>query len=33
VRDVIVNGTQVLSNGEHTGAKPGRALWGIGRRQ
>ena len=33
VRDVIVNGTQVLADGEHTGAKPGRALWGIGRRQ
>ena len=33
VRDVIVNGTQVLADGEHTGAKPGRAVWGIGRRQ
>ena len=30
VRDVIVNGVQVLANGEHTGAKPGRALRGIG---
>jgi N-acyl-D-amino-acid deacylase len=26
VRHVFVNGTQVLRNGEHTGAKPGRAL-------
>lgn len=32
VRDVWVNGTQVLSGGEHTGAKPGRAVWGRGRR-
>jgi N-acyl-D-amino-acid deacylase len=31
VRDVIVNGIRVLANGEHTGAKPGRALWGVGR--
>jgi N-acyl-D-amino-acid deacylase len=31
VRHVFVNGTQVLKNGEHTGAKPGRALWGPGR--
>ena len=31
VRDVIVNGTFVLKNGEHTGAKPGRALWGPGK--
>jgi N-acyl-D-amino-acid deacylase len=31
VRDVFVNGEQVLKNGEHTGAKPGRALWGPGR--
>jgi N-acyl-D-aspartate/D-glutamate deacylase len=30
VRDVFVNGIQVLKNGEHTGAKPGRALWGAG---
>src|SRR5216117_2824676 len=28
VRDVFVNGVQVLSDGEHTGAKPGRALSG-----
>ena len=31
VRDVFVNGQQVLKNGEHTGAKPGRALWGPGK--
>ncbi len=29
---VFVNGTQVLSQGEHTGAKPGRAVWGRGRK-
>jgi N-acyl-D-amino-acid deacylase len=31
VRDVFVNGKQVLKNGEHTGVKPGRALWGPGK--
>ena len=31
VRDVFVNGIQVLKNGEHTGAKPGKALWGPGK--
>jgi N-acyl-D-amino-acid deacylase len=31
VRDVFVNGVQVLRGGEHTGATPGRALWGPGR--
>jgi N-acyl-D-aspartate/D-glutamate deacylase len=31
VRHVLVNGSQVIRNGEHTGAKPGRALWGSGR--
>ena len=31
VRDVFVNGQQVLKNGEHTGAKPGKALWGPGK--
>jgi len=30
MRDVFVNGVQVLSNGEHTGALPGRALKGPG---
>jgi N-acyl-D-amino-acid deacylase len=28
---VIVNGVEVLKDGEHTGAKPGRALWGPGK--
>jgi N-acyl-D-amino-acid deacylase len=32
VRHVFVNGVQVLKDGEHTGAKPGRALWGPGKR-
>lgn len=31
VRQVFVNGTQVIKDGEHTGAKPGRALWGPGK--
>ena len=31
VRDVLVNGVAVLRNGEHTNARPGRALWGRGR--
>jgi len=31
VRHVLVNGSQVIRNGEHTGAKPGRALWGSGK--
>ena len=31
VRHVFVNGVQVLKDGEHTGQKPGRALWGPGR--
>ena len=31
VKHVFVNGTQVIKDGEHTGAKPGRALWGPGR--
>jgi N-acyl-D-amino-acid deacylase len=31
VRDVLVNGVIVLRNGEHTNARPGRALWGRGR--
>jgi N-acyl-D-amino-acid deacylase len=30
VRDVLVNGRLVLHNGQHTGAKPGRALQGPG---
>jgi N-acyl-D-amino-acid deacylase len=32
VRDVWVNGTRVLRDGTHTGAKPGRVLAGPGRR-
>jgi N-acyl-D-amino-acid deacylase len=32
VRDVIVNGTPALRDGAHTGAFPGRALHGPGRR-
>jgi N-acyl-D-amino-acid deacylase len=31
VRHVFVNGTAVLKDGDHTGAKPGRALWGPGK--
>src|SRR5216110_818097 len=31
VKDVFVNGVQVIKDGEHTGAKPGRALWGPGK--
>lgn len=31
VHHVFVNGMQVLKDGEHTNAKPGRALWGPGR--
>jgi N-acyl-D-amino-acid deacylase len=31
VRDVFVNGIAVLRNGEHTNAKPGRALYGPGK--
>src|SRR5262249_50405226 len=31
VKDVLVNGVQVLKDGEHTGARPGKALWGPGK--
>jgi N-acyl-D-amino-acid deacylase len=31
MKHVFVNGLQVLKDGEHTGAKPGRALWGPGK--
>src|SRR5437899_1128680 len=31
VKHVFVNGVQVIKNGEHTGAEPGRALWGPGK--
>jgi N-acyl-D-amino-acid deacylase len=30
MKHVFVNGVQVLKDGEHTGAKPGRAIWGPG---
>jgi N-acyl-D-amino-acid deacylase len=33
VKHVFVNGAQVLKDGEHTGAKPGRALWGPGKKR
>ncbi len=33
VQHVFVNGQQVLADGEHTGAKPGRAVWGKGRKK
>jgi N-acyl-D-amino-acid deacylase len=33
VEHVFVNGVAVLRAGEHTGALPGRALWGPGRRK
>jgi len=33
VKHVFVNGMQVLKDGEHTGAKPGRALAGPGKLQ
>ncbi len=31
MKDVFVNGVQVIKEGEHTGATPGRALWGPGK--
>jgi N-acyl-D-amino-acid deacylase len=31
VKHVFVNGAQVLKDSEHTGTKPGRALWGPGK--
>jgi N-acyl-D-amino-acid deacylase len=31
MKHVLVNGTAVISDGEHTGAKPGRAIWGPGK--
>jgi N-acyl-D-amino-acid deacylase len=33
MKHVFVNGTQVLKDGEHTGAKPGRALYGPGKKK
>src|SRR6266478_3696072 len=32
MKHVFVNGVQVIKDGDHTGAKPGRALWGPGKR-
>lgn len=32
MKHVFVNGVQVLKDGEHTGEKPGRAVWGPGRK-
>jgi N-acyl-D-amino-acid deacylase len=32
MQHVFVNGVQVLKAGEHTGARPGRALWGRGKK-
>ncbi len=31
VKDVLVNGEQVLKDGEHTGAKPGQVVYGPGK--
>ncbi len=31
MKHVVVNGTPVLVDGEHTGTRPGRAVWGPGR--
>jgi N-acyl-D-amino-acid deacylase len=31
MKHVFVNGGQVIKDGDHTGAKPGRALWGPGK--
>jgi len=31
MKHVFVNGVQVLKDGDHTGATPGRALWGPGK--
>ena len=31
MKHIFVNGVQVLKEGEHTGAEPGRALWGPGK--
>lgn len=33
VKHVFVNGRQAIRDGEHTGAKPGRAVWGAGRKR
>src|SRR5437660_1928769 len=33
MKHVFVNGVQVIKEGEHTDAKPGRALWGPGKKR
>ena len=33
IEEVSINGIRVLQNGEHTGAKPGRVVYGPGRRK
>jgi N-acyl-D-amino-acid deacylase len=33
MKHVFVNGAHVLKDGEHTGAKPGRAIYGPGKRE
>ena len=33
MKHVFVNGVQVIKDGEHTDAKPGRALWGSGKKK
>jgi N-acyl-D-aspartate/D-glutamate deacylase len=33
ISHVIINGVTVIRNGEHTGARPGRPLYGRGRRE
>lgn len=33
VKHVFVNGRQVIRDGEHTGAKPGRAVWGSAKKR
>ena len=33
MKHVFVNGVHVLKDGEHTNAKPGRALWGPGKKK
>jgi N-acyl-D-amino-acid deacylase len=31
MKHVFINGVQVMKDGEHTGAKSGKALWGPGK--
>ena len=32
IRDVFVNGVAVVRDAQHTGAKPGKIVWGPGHR-